>query len=89
MYNTGKYNLFCNNFKWSTIYKSIESLCCTPKTHIVSQLQLNKKRIKEKDDKDIHWRKTYKDKKLETTEMFNNKRTGKSFVEYTYHEILI
>ena len=32
-------------------------------------------KIKEKDDKDIHWRKTYKDQKLGTTEMLNNKRT--------------
>ena len=27
--------LFCNNFKWSIIYKNIESLCCTPETNIV------------------------------------------------------
>ena len=25
--------LFCNNFKWSIIYKNIESLCCTPETN--------------------------------------------------------
>ena len=23
--------LFCNNFKWSTIYKNTESVCCTLK----------------------------------------------------------
>ena len=23
-------SLFCNNFKWSIIYKNIESPCCTP-----------------------------------------------------------
>ena len=27
--------LFCNNFKWSIIYKNIESLCCTSETNIV------------------------------------------------------
>ena len=27
--------LFCNNFKWSLIYKNIESLCCTPETNII------------------------------------------------------
>ena len=27
--------LFYNNFKWSTIYKNIESLCCIPKTNII------------------------------------------------------
>ena len=24
-----------NNFKWSIIYKNIESLCCTPETNII------------------------------------------------------
>ena len=28
-------SLFCNNFKWSVIYKNIESLCCIPETNIV------------------------------------------------------
>ena len=26
--------LLCNNFKWSIIYKNIESLCCTRETNI-------------------------------------------------------
>ena len=27
--------LFCNNLKWSIIYKNVESLCCTPETNIM------------------------------------------------------
>ena len=27
--------LFSNTFKWSIIYKNIESLCCTPETNII------------------------------------------------------
>ena len=27
-----------NNFKWSIIYKDIESLCCIPETNIVNEL---------------------------------------------------
>ena len=27
--------LFCNNLKWSIIYKNIESSCCIPKTNLI------------------------------------------------------
>ena len=27
--------LFCNNFKWSIIYKNIESLCCANETNMI------------------------------------------------------
>ena len=30
--------LFCNNFKWSIIYKNIESVCCTPETKMISKV---------------------------------------------------
>ena len=30
-------SLFCNNFKWSIIYKNVESLSDTPKTNTVNQ----------------------------------------------------
>ena len=38
--------LFYNNFKWSIIYKNIESLCCTPETNKI--LQINYTSIKKK-----------------------------------------
>ena len=38
--------LFCNNFTWSIIYKNFESLCCTPETNII--LQINYTSIKKK-----------------------------------------
>ena len=39
--------IFCNNYKWSVIYKNFKSLHCTPETNIVHQLYLNQK-IKKK-----------------------------------------
>ena len=38
--------MFYNNFKWSTIYKKIESLCCKPKTNIINQLYFDLKNLK-------------------------------------------
>ena len=29
-----KQPLFCDNGKWSIIYKNTESLCCTPETNV-------------------------------------------------------
>ena len=40
--------IFCNNYKWSVIYKNFKSLHCTPETNIVHQLYLNQK-IKKKE----------------------------------------
>ena len=37
--------LFWNNFKWSIIYKTIESLCYTSDTNIVNQLYLKEKTL--------------------------------------------
>ena len=37
-------SLFFNNFKWSISYKNCESLCCTPETNII--LEINYTSIK-------------------------------------------
>ena len=42
--------LFCDNFKWSIIYKNTESLCCTPETNVI--LQINYTSIK---NKQLNW----------------------------------
>ena len=34
----GKYSNYFINFKWSIIYKNIESLCHSPETSTVNQL---------------------------------------------------
>ena len=31
----GTQPIFCSKFKWSIIYKNIESLCCTPDTNVI------------------------------------------------------
>ena len=36
--------LFCNNFKWSIIYKNTESLCCPPETDIIFQVNYTLKK---------------------------------------------
>ena len=40
--HSGSKPLFSSNFKWSIIYKNIESLCHTPETNTVNQLYFNK-----------------------------------------------
>ena len=41
MYRTWNIANIFNNFKWSIIYKNIESLSCTLETNIVNQLHFN------------------------------------------------
>lgn len=44
VYNTQhkEYNQVYNNFKWGIIYKSMESVCCTPETNnIANQLDFS------------------------------------------------
>ena len=40
IYSTAQGNTdsICNNFKWSIIHKNSDSLCCTPKTNTVLEI---------------------------------------------------